>query len=140
MAYKKQRNLKDFLVRAKLNTNKTRPARHLSGMNTCGKSCHMCPYVIKTKHIKGDNFNWKVTKQVTCETNNVIYMIQCNKEQCRQQYIGETERKMKVRFGEHKGYVNSNNKFKTTGTHFNLPGHSISNMTVIILEKVKVNQ
>ena len=52
------------------------------------------------------------------------------------QYIGETERMLKDRFSEHKGYVNNNNISKTTGMHFNQKGHSVSNMQITIIEKV----
>ena len=38
------------------------------------------------------------------------------------------------RFSEHKGYVV--NQHEATGNHFNLPGHTISDMEVTILEKV----
>ena len=33
---------------------------------------------------------------LTCETKNLIYMIQCNR--CNLQYIGETKRRLKDRF------------------------------------------
>ena len=35
----------------------------------------------------------------TCETFNVIYLIQCRL--CNLQYIGETKRRLKDRFNEH---------------------------------------
>ena len=54
-------------------------------------------------------------------------------------YIGETDRTMRERFQEHKTYVNQKKLNKPTGEHFNSPGHTISNMTIIILEKVKVS-
>ena len=52
------------------------------------------------------------------------------------QYIGESERSLQYRFSEHKGYVINKHLAKATGAHFNLPGHSVSDMTVTILEKV----
>ena len=52
------------------------------------------------------------------------------------QYIGESERSIQERFSEHKTYVASNQFSKATGAHFNLPGHSISEMRIVILEKV----
>ena len=52
------------------------------------------------------------------------------------QYIGETERSLQERFSEHKHYVTSKLITKATGFHFNLPGHSVSDMKVTILEKV----
>ena len=50
---------------------------------------------------------------------------------------GETDRKLKERFSEHKGYVNNKILNQPTGQHFNLPGHSIANMTITIVEKVR---
>ena len=52
------------------------------------------------------------------------------------QYIGETGRSAKVRFKEHIGYVENVQLEKATGNHFNLPGHSISDMQFVILEKI----
>ena len=64
-------------------------------------------------------------------------MIECNKENCKLKYIGESERSMKDRLGEHKGYINNNKWKQPTGYHFNMPGHTIANLTITILEKVK---
>ena len=67
---------------------------------------------------------------------NVIYMIECNKENCQQRYIGETFRPLRTRLSEHKGYINSIFPTKATGIHFNEPGHSIHNVTITILEQI----
>jgi hypothetical protein len=53
-------------------------------------------------------------------------------------YVGETKRTFKFRAAEHRGYVN-NNDDTATGQHFNLPGHTLSDLTVTILEKVRSN-
>ena len=42
----------------------------------------------------------------------------------------------KERFSEHKGYVVNNYLNKATGYHFNQMGHSVSDTSVSILEKV----
>ena len=52
------------------------------------------------------------------------------------QYIGESERSLQERFSEHKGYVTNKQLSKATGAHYNIPGHNVSDMKVIILEKV----
>ena len=44
--------------------------------------------------------SFKIKSHITCETFNVIYMIQCTK--CNLQYIGETKRRLKDRFYEHR--------------------------------------
>ena len=63
-------------------------------------------------------------------------MIECNKVECRLKYIGETKWIMKFRLTEPRGYI-SNDDDTATGKHFNSPGHSISDLSITILEKVK---
>ena len=75
-----------------------------------------------------------INGSVSCITINVLYLIGCKK--CTQQYIGETERTVKERFLEHKGYVTTGTMTKATGRHFNEKGYSVSDMTLTILEKV----
>ena len=71
---------------------------------------------------------------MSCTSSNVVYLIGCKK--CTQQYIGETDRTVKERFLEHKGYVTSKMMNKSTGEHFNQQGHRVSDMTVTVLEKI----
>ena len=52
-------------------------------------------------------------------------------------YIGETRRILKFRLAEHRGYVTSEDVSKATGEHFNTPGHSVSDISIVILEKVR---
>ena len=80
------------------------------------------------------NYKTDINCTVDCSTNNIIYLLGCKK--CPQQYIGETERTLKDRFAEHRGYVNTNNQTKTTGVHFNSKGHSVSDMLITVIEKV----
>ena len=47
-----------------------------------------------------------------------------------------TERTVRERFLEHKGYVTSKLLSKATGAHFNQQGHSFSDMKVTVLEKI----
>ena len=106
-------------------------------MKTCGKQCPTCPFVKTTKFINGNNFKWKIGKSLTCETKNVIYMVECKKENCHKQYIGETERCLKERFSDHKNYVRNKHLNQATGAHFNEPGHEIEHMQIIAIEKLQ---
>ena len=136
VAFKRTKNLKDYLIRAKVPQNlKNRPQRIIPGMTKCKKECHLCPYVKETKLIQENEFKWKINQPVSCETDNVIYLIQC--ERCKQKYIGETERQLKDRIGEHKGYVRNKKLKEPTGKHFNQHGHSITDLKVTILEQIK---
>ena len=111
-------------------------------MQKCNRPCPTCPYIQEGKEIKGNTFTWKIKDKVDCNIYNCIYMIECDKERCRARYIGESERPLRKRFSEHKGYVNSiiNTKATATGEHFNQPGHSSRNMKITIIEKVKNNE
>ena len=81
-----------------------------------------------------NNTKVDINTSVSCTTNNVVYLIGCKK--CTQQYIGEIERTVKERFLEHMGYVTTRTMSKATGRHFNEKRHSVSDMTLTILENV----
>ena len=126
------------MVRAKVPPPlKKNPRRKIPGMRKCGRQCHACPYIKEEKQLKCGETIWKLSKELNCKDKNVIYMIECSK--CYSKYIGETERELKDRISDHKTYIRSEKLNQPVGEHFNLPGHSIDNLTVIILEKVKVN-
>ena len=57
---------------------------------------------------------WRINRRLNCNTFNAVYMIECEKDNCKLRY-------------------------KATGHHFNLPGHTLSHMKFTILEQVKVN-
>ena len=72
-----------------------------------------------------------------CNSSNIVYAIQCNKDNCRQSYVGESGRSLRQRFLNHKGYVENQTRSQATGLHFNLPGHSKNNLTITIIEQVR---
>ena len=136
VAYKRPPNIKDKLIRAKVpKSMNTRPKRIIPGMKRCLR-CGVCPFVEEGKTVRSTSNNIKVdvNTSVSCTTSNVVYLIGCKK--CTQQYIGETERTVRERFLEHKGYVTSKLLSKATGAHFNQQGHSFSDMKVTVLEKI----
>ena len=75
---------------------------------------------------------------MSCENVNVIYMIECQKSNCNQRYIGETGRLLRYRLAEHRGYVVNHVTTQPTGAHFTSPGHSLSDMKIMIIEQVKI--
>ena len=90
-------------------------------------------------HVKftASKLNHQITTTITCTTKNIIYLITCLK--CLIQYVGESHRMLKERFAEHQGYVKNKILSKATGQHFNLPGHSLSDMHITSLEHVHNN-
>ena len=135
IAYKRQINIGDFLIKAKVPTKPdTRPHRNQNGMKKCGK-CVICPFILEGKHIKKDTSNWNIVTKADCNTKNLVYLIQCNISKCNQRYIGETKNSIKDRMSDHIGYARSKKLDQATGSHFNKPGHSVANMQITIFRK-----
>ena len=105
-------------------------------MKKCRYDCLTCPYAQPSKTIKATatNFQHDIQGSVDCQTQNVVYVITCSK--CKEQYVGQTERTLSMRFSEHRGYVYTKKLDKATGHHFNQAAHSLSDMRVSVLEKV----
>ena len=141
--FKKQKNLRDILIRAKVpEPNRLRPKREMKGVFKCGYQCTACPYIQEVKDIKSNKFHWKINKNLSCSSYNIIYLIECKKETCKRnqnfRYIGESKRPLRNRFADHRGYV-VNHVDTATVAHFTSAGHSLSDMTVTLLEQVKNN-
>ena len=67
IAYRRQRNIKDFLIKAKIHDSKGRiGGRMLQGMKKCNKPCLACPFISEGKIIKGDKFSWNIKSNVNC--------------------------------------------------------------------------
>ena len=109
-------------------------------MFKCQNSCSACPFIKEEKHIKyGKNQKWILNRKVSCQNSNIIYLIECQKLNCKEsRYVGESGRPLRYRLAEHRGYVVNKMTDTPTGAHFNTPGHSLSDMKIIILEQVKV--
>ena len=108
------------------------------GMKKCNK-CPICPFVQVGQKVSASktNFSIDINTEVNCQTKNIIYVIECKK--CREQYVGESNRSLQHRFSEHLGYVRNKHVNKVTGEHFNLRGHSQSDMQISIIEKIYSN-
>ena len=123
------------LIRAKIPVPISRPKRTIKGMRKC-LNCAACPFIKEGQKVeaKQSNFTIDINVSANCQTTNCINLTCCKK--CPQQYVGESERSLKERFLEHKGYVNNRILTKATGAHFNEKGHSISDMEITIIEKI----
>ena len=109
-------------------------------MYKCGKQCTACPYIKIGNRVKiKENSYWNINREVNCQNFNVIYLIECDKDKCKQKYIRETGRIFKFCLDEHRGYINSKDESQPIGLHFNLPGHTLANMKATIIEQVKIH-
>ena len=137
-AFKRPRNIKSHIIRAKVFTRtEQREKRKTTGMFKCNRPCLTCPFVKQESKVKGKGFTWNIKQKFTCNTDSIVYLIQCAKEKCNLRYIGVFERRLSERITDHRGYINNNVTSQPTGLHFNEPGHKLSDLTVTILEQVK---
>ena len=84
---------------------------------------------------------FKIKSHITCETSNIIYMIQCTK--CNLQYIGETKRRLKDRFNEpRRPIINPFSSYTPTvvSRHFLISGHAEDHMILILLEQLHTSR
>ena len=76
---------------------------------------------------------------ITCETFNVIYLIQCRL--CNPQYIGETKRRLTDSFNEHRRPIlnpTGNYIHTAVSEHFLTSNHSDNHMLLISIENLKM--
>ena len=100
-------------------------------------NCTAFPYIREVKSLNINRNEWKINQSLDCNISNCVYLIECKKERCNMKYVGETKRILKFRLADHRGYVNNLDESQATGKHFNSPGHSLSDLTILILEKVR---
>ena len=84
-AYRRPKNLPDYLVRSKISANTTEQT-HINiskGSHKCNTlNCKTCPYIAKntqTCTFHNTSYKGKIRNEYTCYTNNVIYLIQCKR-------------------------------------------------------------
>ena len=105
VAYRRNKNLRDLLVKATIPNRKSE--RPTGGFHQCTRtSCILCAMSLTTTSHKDykTGKQWKITRNLTCTTTNVVYKLTCKK--CRDfTYIGETGRRFCDRMQEHRGYI-----------------------------------
>ena len=105
------------------------------------RNCTTCPYIEHgrnqyTFYSTGETHYIK--SHIARETFNVIYLIQCRL--CNLQYIGETKRRLKDRFNEHRRPIlnpTGNYIHTAVSEHFLTSNHSDNHMLLIPIEKLK---
>lgn len=129
VVYRRSRNLHDTLTSSKI-INRS----NYSGCHPCNKPrCKVCPHMSSTHTATStaSNFSLKINGDFTCDSANVIYMLECST--CRMQYIGHTETSFRLRFNNHRAHA-SNLPHLPLSKHVQMPGHSFENIKATILQ------
>ena len=80
VAYRRSKNLKDLLIRAKLPIGK-RSGRKKGGFTKCGGFCNVCTFNESTSSHKNSKTGevWKINTELSCKSQDVVYKIRCGK-------------------------------------------------------------
>ena len=100
------------------------------------ENCTTCTELITSNtfesSLTGETYHTKRFELLSCKSSNLIYSFNCTK--CEQLlYVGETGCPLHQCMNGHRGGASHDDKL--VYKHFQLPGHSTSDMKVQILEK-----
>ena len=100
-------------------------------------ACLTCNSFISDQSFKS-NLTGRIYKtqnyeQLTCGSSNVVYAIHCI--QCGLMYVSKTGRSLQSRLNGHRAGIIKDGQ-SLLYKHFRLPGHSVADMKVQILEKI----
>ena len=133
MAFKRDKNIKDFLVRINLRSSDS------SGTFPCNHQLRQTYNDIHpaTTITNGSRF-FSIISKFTGSSSSIIYCISCNK--CSIICVCETSRQLNYEVGEHmrnakhKIHLNDHNENdpdSNISKHFNLPNHSTEDMSIL---------
>ena len=132
ISYRQPPNLKLLLTSASLPNE-----RFITGTFPCNSpKCHLCPNINTNPTITGPNgVPIKISENFSCNSSNIIYAISCNL--CPKAiYIGETSNTIRQRMNGHRSNI-KHNRNKPVAKHFNKPDHSLDNLKLAVIKKVK---
>ena len=80
------------------------------------------------------NERFRANVDATCKSSNVVYLIECN--QCKKQYVGETENPLHLRVNGHRSDYYRKLPDKPVAAHFNTLGHTFEDLTIMVIEEL----
>ena len=103
---------------------------------TSGRPCGCCDFlnVCSSFRFYGSNVDFHLRHHFTCDTMNVLYVLTC--PTCHHNYIGQTERAVRDRCGDHRRAI-SDPRYFTQGVHLHLASCGKGHFTMTPFLKVK---
>ena len=141
VAYKRSRNLGEYLIRSKLYPVETYSMRNRNGFVRCTKrdlGCMLCKHSKSaTSHVScKTKQKYDIKSQIRCSDSYIIYSISCKK--CPDlEYVGQTSLPASKRFYNHYSDIVNQKVDKPVPEHFNKPGHSVSDMCFLPFERLR---
>ena len=139
--FRRPKNLRDLLVRAKLTTADTDQSRTNKKRDKCQRlKCNYCTTLDKSGRIYCPltKRSYVTRHNISCISNNLIYCLYC--KVCMKVYVGQTKRSLRERIGEHFTSIRKHKKHLVVGRHYNSKGHTgVNNVKIFILDFVKTS-
>ena len=128
-AFSRNKNLGELLAPQKSKTTNSHKTDQHGSFKCNSIRCKTCSHINVTKTFKSNytRRQFNITHTFSCKSKDIIYLITCNV--CNKQYVGETQRQLSERLTDHRSNILTG-KNTPIANHFNLPGHSIDNLTV----------
>ncbi len=101
------------------------------------KGCECCLWLKPNSYVTSSEtpFEYPVIGKLTCESTNLIYLIECTK--CNEFYVGETSTTLRQRLTSHLGDIRNEINSKPIPEHFNDFHHDINqDMVVYPIEQI----
>ena len=141
VGYKRHRNIKEFLFRAKLYDPALHNPRPRRGATKGWRRCSTCTTCKHSEnkvrfHSKATGETFPIKQNITCKDDRTIYIIECRV--CQTLYVGKSIQNLMNRGRQHIQAVESLTRAKDTKLyrHFCSPGHSHADMVIFGIEKV----
>ena len=144
VAFKRHRNIREFLCRAKLypKVDRRNPPRAVqTGWRRCNR-CLTCEHSQNKSEFKvtATKERRNINQDINCKTCQIIYVVECSKCPNHPQYIGKTKRSLMARGREHLGNIQKlRSEGKSTSKmyeHFSTNGHTTRDFLIFGIEQV----
>jgi hypothetical protein len=132
IAYRRPKSLRDILVTAKVNSDKTKQSG-FSGPCKASR-CQTCKNMTQTDVFHNNTGTISSIKgRNSCKSNNAIYLMTCKK--CGKQYVGETKMPVSRRMNLHRSDWKTR-KFSRSpvAEHFCSDQHSFDDISLCVIE------
>ena len=129
VSYRSPKNIKDLLISSRLKNIDQQSENIENGCFKCNK-CYLCRhYLQETNTFTSYHTNqvFDIRQNITCNTKNVIYLIECILHQCSN--VGYTTNNMKMRFSNNKSHIKKKNATCEICTHLITENHNINFQT-----------
>ena len=123
--FRRPKNLRDLLVRARLTTadGNHQPSGSKYSNKCTRMNCTYCRLINKSGRITCPYTKrlYIPRNKLNCNSNNLIYCLVC--QTCSKIYVGQTKRSLRERAGKHLTSIRKKKKHLVVGRHYNSAGH-----------------